>query len=185
METTTLAREYADMARLNFECDGEVEPILAAHGPDLGIICGLAPSADVPVAIHKVAAVLAAVLGVETFVTVNETWSTTVTEEEVERILAGEDRDEVIGGRARETTLLTVAWRQDPEDCHAVHDTVLTESSRRFRRDEAHGRQPGRFGELMALAFTNERRPPVGTTLEQLLGFLGREGLIVFAQVLK
>jgi len=131
------ALRYAEMARVNYERDGELAPVLIIEGEKKSAICLMKGSDDMPLAYGRTISMAATLINPTFVITVTEVWRQALdglTKEDAlkhsEQIRRGDlAKFAEAGDPTVRTALMTVGWTMDPTEAVSVIDTVLDDKS--------------------------------------------------------
>jgi hypothetical protein len=145
-----MAEMYADAARVNYERDGELAPILVLHSEKRAMHCLMYGDEDMPAAYGRTLAVGAAVFKPDYVLTVTEVWQKSVHYEgseaearaETDKVRRGDlSRAAQAGDPSVRTALMTVCWTLDPRDAYSIIDSVQDDKT--YDRITTEGEQEG------------------------------------------
>ena len=183
-----MAERYAEMARVNFERDGELAPILAIHGRERAAICLMKGSEDMPLAYGRTVSLAATIINPIYVITVTEVWMKeykAVSEEdgrrEADRVKRGDlGKMAEAGDETVRTALMTIAWTMDPTKAVAVIDKVLDDKT--YDRNTSIGEQEGYMIECVIGGWKHGLTlppPPFDLSAVQAASVLGIGGDVV------
>lgn len=142
------AEKYAALARINYERDGDLAPILVFHGVRTAI-CLMKGSENMPEAYGRTLAIGATILQPDYVVTVTEVWmkdSRFTNREDVDATVESIKRGDLqraaeAGDTTVHTALMTIAWTMDPRMHVCVIDRVNEDGT--YKRNVSQGEQEG------------------------------------------
>lgn len=154
----TLAEQYADLARINFERDGTLHPVLTLCTADRSIICAMGESENLPVSYGRTLIAACSAVQPDFIITVTEVWMQqlpyTTAEEEFDahararELRRGDlERQHKLGDDTVRTALMTIAWSMDPRRAVAVTDCVQDDGT--YDRHVSIGEQEGYMAECI------------------------------------
>jgi hypothetical protein len=196
IDERSVAESYAELARANFEKDGELSPVLIMHGETKSAICSIKMNEDMPMAYGRVLALGAGIVKPSYIVTITEVWAKMYRRvddpKEAKRIADSVQRGDL--GRAAEagdpevrTALMTIAWSMDPRRAVSVIDTVLDDKT--YDRMVTVGENDGHMADCVieGWKFGLRMEPPPEEVPDELLavtlGLGGDVVSVIFASV--
>jgi hypothetical protein len=185
----SIAELYAGAARVNFERDGELAPILVMHGEKRSATCLMQGSDNMPEAYGRTLALGSCILKPDYVLTVTEVWMKTianVTDEKQARAESDKVRRGDLGRAAEagdvtvKTALMTVCWTMDPRQAYSVIDLVRDDGT--YERTATQGEQEGYMVDCIVGGWTHGLEldpPPFELPDELIVSVIGMGGDVV------